>query len=72
MLYEMRIPPGVTESNMAEIITLYEVELTHTEYGPVIKGEVEELEKARDHIVKSLNERLKQLENDKKPKSVEN
>ena len=68
----MRIPPGVTESNMAEIITLYEVELTHTEYGPVIKGEVEELEKARDHIVKSLNERLKQLENDKKPKSVEN
>jgi hypothetical protein len=72
MLYEMRIPPGVTESNMAEIITLYEVELTHTEYGPVIKGELEELEKARDHIVKSLNERLKQLENDKKPKSVEN
>ncbi|MDZ4171477.1 MAG: hypothetical protein U1C19_04875 [Methanobacteriaceae archaeon] len=71
MLYEMRIPPGVTESNMAEIITLYEVELTHTEYGPVIKGELEELEKARDHIVKSLNERLKQWEkNDKKPKSV--
>jgi hypothetical protein len=73
MLYEMRIPPGVTESNMAEIITLYEVELTHTEYGPVIKGELEELEKARDHIVKSLNERLKQWEkNDKKPKSVKN
>lgn len=67
----MRIPPGVTESNMAEIITLYEVELTHTEYGPVIKGELEELEKARDHIVKSLNERLKQWEkNDKKHKSV--
>ncbi|MDP1551892.1 MAG: hypothetical protein Q8M06_02605 [Methanobacteriaceae archaeon] len=71
MLYEMRIPPGVTESNMAEIITLFEVELTHTEYGPVIKGELEELEKARDHIVKSLNERLKQWEkNDKNPNSV--
>lgn len=62
MLYEMRIPPGVTERNMAEIITNYEVDLIHTEHGPVLKGELEELEKARDHIVKSINERLQELE----------
>ena len=63
MLYEMRIPPGVTERNMAHIIGNYEVELKHTDYGPIIQGEMNELEKVRDYLVKSLNERLKELEN---------
>lgn len=68
MLYEMRIPPGVTERNMAEIISNYEVELAHTDDGPVLKGEMEELEKIRDYMIKSLNERIKEFENSKKTK----
>lgn len=68
MLYEMRIPPGVTERNMAEIISNYEVELAHTDNGPVLKGEMEELEKIRDYIVKSLNERIKEFDNSKNTK----
>lgn len=72
MLYEMRIPPGVTERNMAEIITNYEVDLVHTDHGPVLKGEMEELEKVRDHIVKSINERLHELEEARKgPKKTD-
>ncbi len=68
MLYEMRIPPGVTERNMDEIISNYEVELAHTDDGPVLKGEMEELEKIRDYMIKSLNERIKEFENSKKTK----
>jgi hypothetical protein len=64
----MRIPPGVTERNMAEIISNYEVELAHTDDGPVLKGEMEELEKIRDYMIKSLNERIKEFENSKKTK----
>lgn len=64
----MRIPPGVTERNMAEIISNYEVELAHTDNGPVLKGEMEELEKIRDYIVKSLNERIKEFDNSKNTK----
>ncbi|PKL66248.1 MAG: hypothetical protein CVV28_11655 [Methanobacteriales archaeon HGW-Methanobacteriales-1] len=67
MLYEMRIPPGVTERNMAEIITNYEVDLAHTDHGPVLKGEMEELEKVREYMVKSLNERIELFEEQKKP-----
>lgn len=63
----MRIPPGVTERNMAEIINNYEVELSHTDNGPVLRGEMEELEKIRDYMVKSLNERIKEFEEGKKP-----
>lgn len=64
----MRIPPGVTERNMAEIISNYEVELAHTDDGPVLKGEMEELEKIRDYMIKSLNERIKEFDNSKKTK----
>jgi hypothetical protein len=64
----MRIPPGVTERNMAEIISNYKVELAHTDDGPVLKGEMEELEKIRDYMIKSLNERIKEFENSKKTK----
>ncbi|MDP3483902.1 MAG: hypothetical protein Q8S06_00110 [Methanobacteriaceae archaeon] len=71
MLYEMRIPPGVTERNMAEIITNYEVDLAHTDNGPVLKGEMEELEKVREYVVKSLNERIKLFEGRNKPSQPE-
>lgn len=67
----MRIPPGVTERNMAEIITNYEVELSHTDNGPVLIGEMEELEKIREYMVKSLNERIKEFGENKKPPESE-
>lgn len=63
MKYEMRIPPGVTGQIMAEIISKFDLELKHTDYGPVLYGEKEELENAKDCILKSLNERIKELEN---------
>ncbi|MDP3624846.1 MAG: hypothetical protein Q8R66_13115 [Methanobacteriaceae archaeon] len=71
MLYEMRIPPGVTERNMAEIITNYEVDLAHTDNGPVLKGEMEELEKVREYVVKSLTERIELFEGRNKPSQPE-
>jgi hypothetical protein len=62
MMYEMRIPAGITESIMAEIVTKFELELKNTDDGPVLCGKKESLENAQDHIVKALNERIKQLE----------
>lgn len=58
----MRIPPGVTERTMANIIDQYEVELVHTDYGPVIKGEITVLEEIRDYIIKDLNQRINEFE----------
>jgi hypothetical protein len=62
MKYEMPIPAGITERLMSEIITEYNLELKHTDKGPLLQGEKEDLENARDHIVKALNERIKDLE----------
>jgi hypothetical protein len=58
----MRIPRGVTERIIADVVTNYEVELKHTDYGSVLLGEMEELEKVRDHMVKSMNQLIKELE----------
>ncbi|MBE2899621.1 hypothetical protein DNK57_02090 [Methanothermobacter thermautotrophicus] len=63
MLYEMRLPPGITHTTMAEIIEKYEVELIQTDDGPVLRGEMEELQRARDRILESLRERIEELEN---------
>ncbi|GAB6055876.1 hypothetical protein HYG87_08190 [Methanobacterium alkalithermotolerans] len=65
MLHEMRIPPGVTGLIMAEVMENYKVEMVHTDYGPMLQGEVKELEKVRDFLVKALNERINELENKK-------
>ena len=62
MLYEMRIPPGITERIMAEVITKFDLELKNTDDGPLLYGKKENLENAQDHIVKALNQRLKELE----------
>ncbi len=66
MLYEMRIPAGITERIMVEVITEYDLEIKNTDDGPVLQGKKESLEKAQDHIVKALNQRLKELEDQKK------
>ncbi|HOI39344.1 MAG TPA: hypothetical protein PL168_01325 [Methanobacterium sp.] len=62
MLYEMRIPAGITERIMIEVINEYGLEIKNTDEGPVLLGKKEDLEKAQDHIVKALNQRLKELE----------
>jgi hypothetical protein len=62
MMYEMRIPPGVTERLVAQVITQYNLELKNTDDGPLLYGKKEDLESAQDYIVKALNERLKELD----------
>jgi hypothetical protein len=62
MMYEMRIPPGVTERLVAQVITHFNLELKNTDDGPLLYGKKEDLENAQDYIVKALNERLKELE----------
>ncbi len=61
-MYEMRIPAGITERIMIEVINEFGLELKNTDEGPVLLGKKEDLEKAQDHIVKALNQRLKELE----------
>jgi len=63
MDYEMRLPMGVGEQILANTIEKFEVELKHTDYGPILVGKMEELENAKDFIVKSINERLNELSN---------
>ncbi|MBC7119455.1 MAG: hypothetical protein H5T36_03330 [Methanobacteriaceae archaeon] len=62
MLYEMRLPHGITGSMVMKIMEKYNVELVQTDEGPVLQGELEELEKVKDEIIKYLNERIKELE----------
>ncbi|MDI9624020.1 MAG: hypothetical protein QFX38_03960 [Methanothermobacter sp.] len=62
MLYEMRLPHGITSSMIIKIMEKYDVELVQTDQGPVLQGELEELEKAKDEIIKYFNERIKELE----------
>ncbi|QHN08394.1 hypothetical protein [Methanothermobacter sp. THM-2] len=63
MLYDMRLPPGITHTTMAEIIDEYKVELIQTDDGPVLRGELEELERARERILESIRKRIEELEN---------
>jgi len=64
MMYEMRIPPGVTEGMVAEVVGKFDLELKNTDDGPLLCGKKENLENAQDHIVKALNERIRKLEKD--------
>ncbi|WP_394327058.1 hypothetical protein [Methanobrevibacter cuticularis] len=57
----MKLPNGVGEQVLAKVIEDFEIELKHTDYGPVLIGSADELENARDFIVKSINERLNEL-----------
>ncbi|MCL2687836.1 MAG: hypothetical protein FWE58_04815 [Methanobrevibacter sp.] len=66
MDYEMRLPNGVGEQILAHTIEKFDVKLKHTDYGPVLIGTMEELEDAKDYIVKSINERLNELSTGKK------
>ena len=60
--FEMRIPPGVTGQIIAHVMEKYNLEVKQTDFGPVFQGEITNLEDARDYIIKSLNERIAELE----------
>jgi hypothetical protein len=66
MMYEMRIPAGVTESMVAHVVRDFDVELKPTEAGPVFYGKKEVLENVQDYVIKALNERLRELEEGRK------
>ncbi|MPL75359.1 hypothetical protein SDC9_21183 [bioreactor metagenome] len=59
----MKLPNGVGEQVLAHTVEKFEVQLKHTDYGPVLVGEADELENARDFIVESINKRLNELSN---------
>ncbi len=61
----MRIPAGVPGQTLAEIMEKFDVEIKQTDYGPIIYGEKEDLENAQDIIIRSLNERINELEGKK-------
>jgi hypothetical protein len=63
--YEMRIPPGVPGQVIAKVMEKYELEVKQTDFGPMFQGEMTNLEDARDFIVKSLNDRIIDLEKNK-------
>jgi hypothetical protein len=65
MEYEMRIPPGVSGQMLASVMEKYDVDVKQTENGPVLVGKMEDLENARDEFVRSLNERISELEGKK-------
>lgn len=65
MKYEMKLPPGVPGQVLAEVLEKHELEVKQTDYGPVLYGEKEQLEDAQDIIIRALNERIKELEDEK-------
>jgi hypothetical protein len=65
MDYEMKLPNGVGEKMLADVINNFDVKLKHTEFGPKLIGSKEELENAQDFLVKSITERLHDFENKK-------
>lgn len=59
----MKLPNGIGEQILARTIEKFEVRLKHTDYGPVLVGTMNELENAKDFMIKSINERLNELSN---------
>ncbi|HEX3013958.1 MAG TPA: hypothetical protein VHO92_06780 [Methanobacterium sp.] len=63
MEYEMRIPPGTPGQLLAEVMEKYDkLEFKQTDYGPILRGEKQDLEGAQDIIIRGLNERIKELD----------
>ena len=63
MEYEMRIPPGTPGQLIAEVMEKYDkLEFKQTDYGPILRGEKQDLEGAQDIIIRGLNERIKELD----------
>ncbi len=61
----MKLPAGVSGQILAKIMEELDLDVKQTDYGPVMVGEKEDLETAQDMIIKSLHERIKELEDKK-------
>lgn len=60
--YEMGLPNGVGEQMLAHAIEKFDVKLEHSEYGPKLIGQYEELERVRKFLSDAIETRLKELE----------
>lgn len=60
--YEMGLPNGVGEQMLAHAIEKFDVKLEHSEYGPKLIGQYEELERVRKFLSDAIKTRLKELE----------
>jgi hypothetical protein len=63
--FEMGLPNGVGEAMLAHAFEKFDIKLEHTEFGPKIIGEYDELLKAREFLVNAIQERLDELEGKK-------
>ncbi|PWB86759.1 hypothetical protein MBBWO_04730 [Methanobrevibacter woesei] len=60
--FEMGLPNGVGEQMLAHAIEKFDVKLEHTEYGPKLIGQYEELERVREFFTDAISKRLNELE----------
>ena len=63
--YQMGLPNGVGEQMLAHAIDKFDIKLEHTEFGPILIGEYDELVKAREFLENAIRERLEELEGKK-------
>lgn len=59
--YQMGLPNGVGEAMLAHAIDKFDVKLEHSEYGPKLIGQYDELMKAKEYIAQAIEKRLKEL-----------
>lgn len=60
--FEMGLPNGVGEQMLAHAIEKFDVKLKHTEYGPKLVGQYEELERVQEFFTAALSKRVRELE----------
>lgn len=60
--FQMGLPNGVGEAMLAHAIEKFDVKLEHSEFGPLLIGSYEELEKTKKFLADAIAERIKELE----------
>lgn len=60
--FEMGLPNGVGEQMLAHAFEKFNVKLEHSEFGPKLIGEYDELVKAKEFLEEAIRARLKELE----------
>ena len=63
--FEMGISNGVGEQMLAHAFEKFDIKLEHSEFGPKIIGEYDELVKTREFLENAIRERLAELSGDK-------
>lgn len=59
--FEMGLPNGVGEQMLAHAFEKFNVKLEHSEFGPKLIGEYDELVKAKEFLEEAIRARLKEL-----------